>query len=84
MAKKSAAQSGDMVLFNVLYEDGSQKSNRRVPAELLGGLEGDDPAKAEIERQDLEISKKSGQPPIAIKSLTRVGAKKSNRRMAQK
>ena len=37
MAKKPTARS-EFVLFDVIYEDGSQRSNRRVAAELLGGL----------------------------------------------
>ena len=42
MAKKPTAKS-EFVLFDVLYEDGSRRSNRRVPGELLGGLDGDEP-----------------------------------------
>ena len=74
MAKKPAARN-EFVLFNVTYEDGTQRSNRRVPAEILGGLDGDDPAKAEIESQDRAIAEKSGLPPLSIKSIKRVGAK---------
>ncbi len=72
MAKKPTARN-EFVLFNVVYEDGSQRSNRKVPAEILGGLDGDDPARAEIEAQDRAIAEKSGLPPLAIKSLKRVG-----------
>ena len=72
MAKKPTART-EFVLFNVVYEDGSQRSNRKVPAELLGGLDGDEPAKAEIEAQDRAIAEKSGLPPLAIKTLKRVG-----------
>jgi len=64
------------VLFDVVYEDGSQRSNRRVPAELLGGLEKDKPARGFIIEQDREIAEKSGRAPLAIKSITRAGAKK--------
>ena len=40
MAKKPGTNpKGEFVFFDVVYEDGSQRSNRRVPAELLGGLE---------------------------------------------
>lgn len=74
MAKKPGSKN-ESVLFNVVYEDGSQRSNRRVPAELLGGLDGDEPARAFIEEQDREISQKSGQAPLAIERLWRVGAK---------
>ncbi len=55
----------------------SQRSNRRVPAELLGGLDKDEPARGFIMEQDRDIAEKSGRPPLAIKSLTRTGAKKS-------
>jgi hypothetical protein len=61
----------EYVLFDVTYEDGSQRSNRKVPAELLGGLDKDGPAKAEFERQDREIAGRSGLPPLPIKSLQR-------------
>ena len=62
--------------LNIVYEDGSQRSNRRVPSELLGGLDGDEPARGFIMEQDREIAEKSGRPPLAIKSIERVGAKK--------
>ena len=65
MAKKPTARN-EFVLFDVIYEDGSQRSNRKVPAELLGGLDRDEPAKAEIEAQDRAIAEKSGMPPLAL------------------
>jgi hypothetical protein len=71
MARKPTARS-EYVLFNVYYEDGSQRSNRRVPADLLGGIDGDEPARALIEEQDREISAKSGMPPLTIKRIIRV------------
>ena len=72
MAKKPTARS-EFVLFDVVYEYGTQRSNRKVPAELLGGLDGDGPAKAEIEAQDRAIAEKSRVPPLAIKSIKRSG-----------
>lgn len=74
MAKKPTAR-GEFVLFDVVYEDGTQRSNRKVPAELLGGLDGDTPARAEIEAQDKAIAEKSRLPPLAIKSIKRSGSK---------
>lgn len=74
MARKPTRRS-EFVLFDVFYEDGSQRSNRRVPAEILGGLEGDAPARGFIEEQDREIAGKSGQSPLAIKTLRRAGEK---------
>ncbi|MBX9775818.1 MAG: hypothetical protein K2Y71_15670 [Xanthobacteraceae bacterium] len=75
MARKPGTRTvGEYVLFDVTYEDGTQRSNRRVPAASLGGLDGDDPAKAIIEAQDREIAEKSGLPPSRIKSLRRTGS----------
>ena len=44
MARKPTARA-EYVMFNVYYEDGSQRSNRRVPADILGGIDGDEPAR---------------------------------------
>jgi hypothetical protein len=74
MAKKPTART-EFVMFDVVYEDGSQRSNRKVPAELLGGLDGDKPARDEIEAQDRAIAEKSRLPPLAIKSIKRSGSK---------
>ena len=74
MARKPTKYVG-YVLFDVLYEDGSQRSNRRVPADALGGLDGDEPARDIIAAQDAEIAEKSGQSPIAIKEIYRSGEK---------
>ena len=77
MAKKPGTNpKGEFVFFNVTYEDGSMRSNRRVPSELVGGLDGDEPARGFIMEQDREIAEKSGRPPLGIKEIARVGAKK--------
>ena len=53
MAKKPGTNpKGEFAFFNVVYEDDSQRSNRRVPAELLGGLDGDEPARGFIMEQE--------------------------------
>lgn len=73
MAKrtKSKALDAEFTMFDVVYEDGSRTSNRRVPTDLLGGLDGDEPARDAIAEQDRIISEKSGKPPLAIASLVR-------------
>jgi hypothetical protein len=77
MPKKPGTNpKGEFAFFNVVYEDDSQRSNRRVPSELLGGLDGDEPARAYIYEQDREIAEKSGRPQLKIKAISRVGAKK--------
>jgi hypothetical protein len=74
MARKPAARA-EFDLFDVFYADGSQRSNRRVPREILGGLDGDAPARAAIEEQDRLIAEKSGQPVLTVKSIRRSSAK---------
>lgn len=72
MAKKPTART-EFVLFNVTYEDGSQKSNRKVPAEALDDpFDKDGAVRAALEAQDKAISERSGLPPLAIKSIVRV------------
>ena len=76
MAKKPGTNpKGEFAFFDVVYEDGSQRSNRRVPVELLGGIDKDIPARSFIINQDREIADKSGRPPLSIKSIWRAGAK---------
>ncbi len=70
MARKPATKS-EFVLFDVIYDDGSQRSNRRVPKEILGGLEGDEPARDLLEAQDREISERSGRQMARIKAVRR-------------
>ncbi|RVU13773.1 hypothetical protein [Methylobacterium oryzihabitans] len=69
--QKPKPQDSGFVLFDVYYEDGSRRSNRRVPRAALLGLDGDESARAVIEEQDREIAEKSGRPPLAITRLTR-------------
>jgi hypothetical protein len=68
--KPKRVESG-YTLFDVLYEDGSRSSNRRVPRALLGGLDGDEPARKVIEEQDNAIAEKAGRSRIPIKTITR-------------
>ena len=72
MAKKPTSRV-EFVMFDIIYEDGSQRSNRKVDASLLGGLDGDEPAREAIMEQDRAIAQKSGLPPLSIKTIKRSG-----------
>jgi hypothetical protein len=74
MARKPASRT-EFVMFDVVYEDGTQRSNRRVPSEVLGGLDGDAAARATIEEQDRLIAEKSGIPAPPIDHIRRAGKK---------
>jgi hypothetical protein len=76
MARKPGTRmNGEFVLFDVFYEDGTVRSNRKVPSSALGGLDGDAPARIIIEEQDREIGLKAGVPRGPIRSIRRSGAK---------
>lgn len=62
---------GKFVLFDVTYADGTRRSNRKVRSELLGGLDGDEPARTEIAAQDQRIADASGKPVQTIVTLAR-------------
>jgi hypothetical protein len=70
MAMKSRA-STSFVMFDVVYEDGTRSSNRKVSASLLAGLDGDDPARAIVEAQDRDIAIASGRGRSVVKSIVR-------------
>jgi hypothetical protein len=72
---KKPGQKSEFVMFDVVYDDGTQRSNRKVPRELLGGLDRDEPARGFIIEQDREIAEKSGFPRGPIKQIHRSGAK---------
>jgi hypothetical protein len=78
MPRKPGLNS-EFVMFDVIYEDGSQRSNRKVPRALTGGIEGDKPAHGFLIEQDREIAEKSGRPPLKIRNISRSGAKKKAR-----
>ena len=83
MPRKPGLNS-EFVMFDVIYEDGSQRSNRKVPRTLTGGLDGDKPAHGFLIEQDREIAEKSGRPLPAIKSISRSGAKKKERNYGER
>lgn len=78
MARKQQARPSGYVLFDVVYEDGTQTSNRKVPAIELGGLDGDAPARTIIEDQDQKIAEMSGNRRARIKSLARARKAKAS------
>lgn len=71
MARKKQTVNSNFILFNVLYEDGTQTSNRKVPSSEVGGLDGDAPVRSFIEAQDRKIAEMSGNSRGPIKSITR-------------
>ena len=75
MAAKHRRLDAKFVAFDVFYDDGTRSSNRKVPGELLGGLDGDEPARTFIEEQEARIAEASGKPARRIERLVRSGGK---------
>jgi hypothetical protein len=83
MPRKPGLNS-EFIMFDVVYEDGSQRSNRKVPRTLTGGIDGDKPAHEFLIEQDRDIAEKSVRPVLKIKSITRAGAKKKDRNYSER
>ena len=71
MARKSKPADSGVLLFDVLYEDGTRTSNRKVVSAELDPFDRDASIRASIERQDRTIAEMSGRPRGPIKSISR-------------
>jgi hypothetical protein len=71
MARKKPRSGGEFVMVDVLYDDGSRSSNRKIPAADLDGFDDDAIIRTAIEVQDRKIADHSGRAPREIKSIIR-------------
>ena len=71
MGKKKPKVVEGFVMFDVVYQDGTRSSRRKVPAFELSDDDGDSRARTIIMDQDRKISQMSGNDRGAIASLTR-------------
>ena len=78
MAKMKSRSENSAVLFDVFYKDGGRASNRKIPAAVVGGLDGDDPALTWMTDHEQKISEMSGKAPRSIEKIVR-----SDRRSAR-
>ena len=74
MARKKPAET-EFVVFNVVYQDGSLSSNRKIPKSEIDIFDPDASARALIEAQDRKIAELSGRSRGPIKSISRVSAR---------
>ena len=70
MAKKKEKAIEGFVMFDVVYEDGSRTSRRKVPAAAIAE-HGDDHAKTVIMDQDRKITEMSGNNRGQIVTINR-------------
>ena len=71
MGKKRQRIETGFILFDIVYQDGTRSSHRKIPASEIGGLDGDTNAKTLIEAQDRKISDMSGLQRGPIKTIVR-------------
>lgn len=71
MAKKNKAPVATLISFDVLYEDGTRLSNRKLKSTDLEEHNEIASAKALLEAQDREIGTLSGRVRPSIKSVSR-------------
>ena len=75
MAKKKDIRIEDnFVMFDVIYEDGTKSSRRKINAPGIDKYEVEAFALTEIMTQDRKIAEMSGKPRGPIKSLVRSAA----------
>lgn len=79
MSKKKPIEIGAFLLFDVLYDDGTRTSNRKVPVTAIEDWDFDGSVRVAIEAQDREIAERSGKPRGAITSITRSGTRAAER-----
>ncbi len=75
MARKKQPVENGFVLFDVIYQDGTRSSNRKIASAELDVIDADVSARAIIEAQDRKIAEMSGRPRAPIKSVTRSAAR---------
>ncbi|HVJ35937.1 MAG TPA: hypothetical protein VND94_22720 [Terriglobia bacterium] len=73
MAKKIKAPVATLIAFDVIYEDGSRLSNRKLKSTELDEHNEIASAKALLEAQDREIANLSGRARPNIKTVIRSG-----------
>ena len=71
VAKKNKAEPDNFVMFDVVYEDGTKSSRRKINMVGLSKDEYEDHARTEIMTQDRKIAEMSGKARGNIKEILR-------------
>lgn len=71
MGKRRMRGTESFILFDIVYEDGTKSSRRKIPAGHVGGLDGDRAVAVLIEEQDRKIAEMSGVRRAPVKSFVR-------------
>jgi hypothetical protein len=69
VAKNKKVSGAAFLLFDVIYEDGTRSSHRRILSADIDPLEREESIRALIGKQDLKIAEASGRTRGPIKSV---------------
>ena len=84
MSRRKPPVAGEFLLFDVLYDDGTRTSNRKVPGGELKEWDFDGSVRAVIEAQDRDIAERSGKSRGAIKEIVPAGGRAGGNRAAER
>jgi hypothetical protein len=70
MGRKQKPAESAFAFYDVVYEDGSRSSNRKIASAEIDPFDRDGSIRALLERQDRKIAEASGKPRGPIKSIT--------------
>ena len=72
MGRKKEPTVTGYAMYDVIYQDGTQSSHRKIPLSALQGVgKMEDAAKAVVEAQDRKIAELSGKSRGPIKTIKR-------------
>jgi hypothetical protein len=72
MGRHRNVTAAEFVIVNVVYKDGTRRSNCKVPRAALRGYADEEDIRRAIEEQERNIAEMSGQAPRPIASIVRV------------
>jgi hypothetical protein len=69
MTRRNKPVESSFMLYDVLYEDGSRSSNRKISTANIDPFDRSGSVRALLEEQDRKIAEASGRPRGPIKSI---------------
>ena len=84
MSRRKPPVAGEFLLFDVLYDDGTRTSNRKVRSDETLEWDFDGSVRAVIEAQDRDIAERSGKSRGAIKAIVPAGGRAGGERAAER
>jgi hypothetical protein len=75
MSRKKQPVASEFIFFDVLYDDGTRTSNRKVASADVQEWNFDESVRTALEAQDREIRERSGRARGTIQTVTRAATR---------